>query len=927
MKKNLLLLLGLITLSSQAQLAMEGFEGIYDLPVDWSAYNFDGPEQIWEKTDPSSPMYPPYEGNYAAFIDREDNPSGATLDYLVTSQFTVPANPQLRFMSRLTIEGNQNTLYRIMLLPDGQDPAIPANYILVEEYTELEINPVQMEYTLVTVNLPAAYIGQNVKLAFVMLGDNGDRWLIDNVQVSNECSAPTNLAAFNIGLTSADLTWNGTGEETTWEIEILPENALPTGIGVVYTGTAPYTVTGLVSGLCYKFYVRSICSPDNTSEWAGPFTFCTAGCPPGDQCMYTFQLTDTWNDGWNSNSMTVTQDGNTVAQLTLPTGAEATFDVPVCDGIPIEIFWNGGAWTQEVGLTVYNNYGQIIYQMTPDVQNPNTEEPNTVIYSGAVNCSQVECWAPAGLNAVVDGLDVTLSWNGGPAQYEYYVIEQGEPYPTEQTEGILTEGTEVNITAPSASTSYQFFVRIVCGENEFSAWSEPFDFEVGTGNSISGTLSMDLNNDGLCGSNDVTIPSVEIIASLNGTELLSTYTNADGEFIIDNLPNGVGTVTLQAVAPPGYDPIAPVTQTIDFGTGGVDAEMLICMPFESIPNDLSIVIIPVGIAQPGFNANYQVVVFNNNPVEVSDATVTLQFNDVHVQFQSLTTAYTVNGNTVTFNVGAIPGYGSNSALMGFYVYPPMVNIGGEELVYTATVSMTATDEIPDNNTHVLNQIVVNSYDPNDITVHEGPFIYEEQADDYLTYTIRFQNTGTANAVNIKLENTLDPLLEWETFVPVTSSHNYYVTRNDDQLTFTYPDIQLPDSESNEPESHGFVTYRIKPKSTFGLGDVVSNSAEIYFDFNPAIITNTATTEVIEETMGTIGFTAAAVQLYPNPVKEKLNIVTEQNILSVTIVDMNGREISVNYSNEVIDTSQLSLGMYMVKITTDRGSSTHKILKQ
>ena len=55
--------------------------------------------------------------------------------------------------------------------------------------------------------------------------------------------------------------------------------------------------------------------------------------------------------------------------------------------------------------------------------------------------------------------------------------------------------------------------------------------------------------------------------------------------------------------------------------------------------------------------------------------------------------------------------------------------------------------------------------------------------------------------------------------------------------FIFNNIQLPDSNVNEPASHGFVKFKINQRANNPLGTVIENKAGIYFDFNEAVITN------------------------------------------------------------------------------------------
>src|SRR5690606_30721625 len=115
MKKiTLLLFMLLAATSGYSQLAQEGFEGTWP-PTGWGIYdNGSGLVQSWKHTDPLNTFYPPYEGTYAAFIDRETALPGndTPQDWLVTPSVSLPANAQLRFYSRLTLAGDNGGLYR-----------------------------------------------------------------------------------------------------------------------------------------------------------------------------------------------------------------------------------------------------------------------------------------------------------------------------------------------------------------------------------------------------------------------------------------------------------------------------------------------------------------------------------------------------------------------------------------------------------------------------------------------------------------------------------------------------------------------------------------------------------------------------------------------------------------------------------------------
>jgi hypothetical protein len=146
--------------------------------------------------------------------------------------------------------------------------------------------------------------------------------------------------------------------------------------------------------------------------------------------------------------------------------------------------------------------------------------------------------------------------------------------------------------------------------------------------------------------------------------------------------------------------------------------------------------------------------------------------------------------------------------------------------------------------------VVCSYDPNDKQV--TPLGISEQNytlinDDELLYTIRFQNTGNDTAFNIIIADTLSQYFDHSTFRPITSSHPMQVTRYPSGLVeFKFNHIMLPDSTTNEPRSHGFVQYAIKAQQPVPDNTLISNTAYIYFDFNPAVVTNTTESLMVYE---------------------------------------------------------------------------------
>ena len=134
------------------------------------------------------------------------------------------------------------------------------------------------------------------------------------------------------------------------------------------------------------------------------------------------------------------------------------------------------------------------------------------------------------------------------------------------------------------------------------------------------------------------------------------------------------------------------------------------------------------------------------------------------------------------------------------------------------------------------------------------------------------------------------------------------------------------TEASDPEgSQGFVAFKIKPLPGIVLGDTVENFADIYFDFNAAIVTNTVSTTYVDE-LGVDTFQAPRIMLYPNPANDIFNIEAETDISSIEIMNVLGQTlISTKESGnkQQINISGLSAGNYFVKVTT---GSTNRVLR-
>ncbi|MGV3609580.1 MAG: DUF7619 domain-containing protein [Fluviicola sp.] len=290
--------------------------------------------------------------------------------------------------------------------------------------------------------------------------------------------------------------------------------------------------------------------------------------------------------------------------------------------------------------------------------------------------------------------------------------------------------------------------------------------------------------------------------------------------------------------------------------------------------------------------------------------------------------YTITGNTMTWN------FTGTSAIFDFddfvLFHVPSGITSGTNHAYT--ISITPTGSVPEchssNNSSTLNLIVGQSYDPNDKTVHNQKYIDPMEAD-LLTYVIRFQNTGTAPAQDVYIIDTISSNLDFSTLEILETSHNLNVVdMGNNVIKFDYPQIWLPDSNANEAASHGYVIYKIKEKENNPIGSSIENTAYIYFDWNPAIITNT-TININSEQTNSLNELKNEFSVYPNPFNDQIHIKGTTPITGYEFIDAAGKVILKNTtdSNEVlISTAELTAGLYYLNILSEDGNTIQKIVK-
>lgn len=336
------------------------------------------------------------------------------------------------------------------------------------------------------INLDAVTAPTNINIGFHIPRFLPNPWnyrgqflFVDNVIVEDipVCPSVINVTAQNIIDTTAQINWQPTGTETSWEISVQPFGT-PAPVGAtlpayLHTATAhPYTVSGLVPATKYQYYVRAICSSTSQSQWVGPFEF-TTRCDFSNVCLYTITAIS-GNTGQVTNNVSVMQNGVEVQAIEFPGFGQTTLDYQVflCTGVEFNLYWNGlgsGVQYSQAQMIVKDESGTVVWTSPLGLGTVNTN-----IYTGFATCGTITCPQPT--NATVSNQGV-LSWTPGGSETQWEVFVQPVGNGTLPQSGTIVSTPSytpvaADFTDASAST-YEYFVRAICGSSNNSFWSGP----------------------------------------------------------------------------------------------------------------------------------------------------------------------------------------------------------------------------------------------------------------------------------------------------------------------------------------------------------------------------------------------------------------------------------------------------------------------
>lgn len=443
---------------------------------------------------------------------------------------------------------------------------------------------------------------------------------------------------------------------------------------------------------------------------------------------------------------------------------------------------------------------------------------------------------------------------------------------------------------------------------------------------ISGMVYNDNNNDCVFNTGDTPINNFPVMLILPSGQSFTTFTDSAGNYFFQGDISTNYTVQTGYYPMLGFNSICPVSglyAVTSFPSTGNDFAVYCAPGF-----DLSTHIWGGGFV-PGQNATVSGSV-NNNSCQILNGTVEIIL-DTRLTYVSANPApASVSGNTLTWNYTSFIGGGNlNYNIQALTDTTVMI---GDTICNTINAYPVIGDVDATNNSNTQCRAAATSFDPNEKTVSpEGDVLPSTD----LLYTIFFQNTGTATAYNIHIFDTLSTGLDLSTFRVIDNSHpmqtNIYPGN---RLHFAFNNILLPDSVANAPLSHGYVTYSIKPLATLPQGSIIENTAHIFFDFNPAIVTNTTFNQIdlglgVDELNNSNG-----LLVYPNPASENLTLTISKSegisFCLIKIFDVLGKEVytaKMSGTTFSIPVTTLQKGIYFLETSDNKTTARQKFVKQ
>ena len=456
-------------------------------------------------------------------------------------------------------------------------------------------------------------------------------------------------------------------------------------------------------------------------------------------------------------------------------------------------------------------------------------------------------------------------------------------------------------------------------------WSLIPGFEI-KGTLISGTVTFDVDSSGTLNVGDFGLQGKKVMF-LPDSSISITDVNGNYFFSVDS-----GQYTIQMFADTNW--IVTTTPTsylvnvnstditqIDFGLQPINDEYNIYTTLTG------------GFPRCNSTSYYDLTYHNFSTVAVSGQVYLVL--DTSLNFISSNPTYDFMSNdTLYWNYSNLAVNGSAN----IHIVTGIPFLPGDTISSVAHSNVLVGGNSVADQSNACTQIIRCSFDPNDKSVEplgvgNGNYVL---INNYLEYTIRFQNTGNDTAFAVMVLDTISEAMDMATFQVIAQSNPVETHLYRNVVQFQFNNILLPDSNVNGPASHGFIKYRIKPKTSTQVGTLVENQAGIYFDLNYPVITNTTSntvTDVLPNGIPIIPLIKDGLLVYPNPTNRLFSFELPENKgnkMLIRVFDSLGKLAYTNSFNQrliTLDAENWICGIYYLIVISEDGKTkrTAKII--
>ncbi|MBI1193012.1 MAG: T9SS type A sorting domain-containing protein [Bacteroidetes bacterium] len=460
------------------------------------------------------------------------------------------------------------------------------------------------------------------------------------------------------------------------------------------------------------------------------------------------------------------------------------------------------------------------------------------------------------------------------------------------------------------------------GSSLFLLWTDSLGMVVNS--SLSGTVFVDRDADGLPGSGDDAFR--ERMVQLNGGEL-QVLTDSAGRY---SMPVYLeGPARLQAEVPDYFVPFAPAPfawydLTID--SLGSNRDSLDFAFADSVAiRDLTVSGY-TSIIRAAQEFTTYLSIRNNSTDRVDSILVQYDYDPKMAFLYADHAAVALTDSSASFMLPSL-GLGEFKTIhVRMFLSDTITYLTQDSYKERLEAGPIGSDYTPLDNVDTFAAFPVWSWDPNDKLVKpegSGEAHVVAPTTAWLHYTVRFQNTGSDTAFFVRLDDPIEANLDLASFQMLGASHDYQLQLvNNRMLRWTFPGIRLPDSTANVEQSQGFVSFRLRPQTDLPNNTRLENAAAIYFDFDPAVHTNTDFVTLWEPALGTEALPPAAdggLTIRPNPASDLVQIFLdagyEGQTLQLQLLDLTGKTLVQQTQRPpcTLDVSMLPAGLYLLLV--------------